>query len=525
MRIQTTVLTDSAKVLLATLVFFLSIEALLRFVYFVRNRFADYVPLPYSIEDEYGPTPPWLDGLRIIERDRALIWKLRSGLKRKYVDLFSPVPNEEVRRQLLRQFVPRLPDYLKDNPSWEISLNSRGFRDREFSTAKPPGAFRIVCLGDSWTFGANVGQDQNYPRQLQGLLQRAYPNRKIEVLNLGVLGYSSFQGRELLRRIALSLDPDVVIIAYALNDASPAGFHDSDMSGFNTSPAEKLGAWLSAHAESYKLLRYFLAIMTYRPPSFADKLRKTAETAAMANEPEEPEKLKPWLRVPLKDYEANITEMISLARSRGVGVILLYNELIRTRYRTALEEIAHAQRVPFVDGNALVSAAKKEIEKEVEAKLALEPAHGIGGTSAGEVEVLFRVYAGNRAVPKALYISGNHPKLGDLVPNKVALYDDGTHGDERAGDRVWSLSARFPPGTKLFYVYTNSGRESRWEGLDAPAIRSLTVENARESVRPVESFGRLYMHADNWHTNAAGYQLIARALFDVLKQDDRLNNR
>ena len=53
-----TLLTDSVKVLVATLVFFLLIEALLRFVYFVRNRFADYVPLPYSIEDEYGPTPP-----------------------------------------------------------------------------------------------------------------------------------------------------------------------------------------------------------------------------------------------------------------------------------------------------------------------------------------------------------------------------------------------------------------------------------------------------------------------------------
>jgi lysophospholipase L1-like esterase len=102
------------------------------------------------------------------------------------------------------------------------------------------------------------------------------------------------------------------------------------------------------------------------------------------------------------------------------------------------------------------------------------------------------------------------------------MYDDGTHGDERAGDGVWSLAATFAPGTKLYYVYTNSGLEGRWQGLDVPAIRSFTVGTTPKLYRPIESFGQLYMHADNWHTNAAGYQLIARALFEVLKQAPRL---
>jgi hypothetical protein len=107
------------------------------------------------------------------------------------------------------------------------------------------------------------------------------------------------------------------------------------------------------------------------------------------------------------------------------------------------------------------------------------------------------------------------------------MYDDGTHGDQMAGDRVWSYSATFAPGTKLSYIYTNSGEERKWEGLDVPYIRSFMVEakNGEEKVyRPIESFGKIYMHADPWHTNAVGYELIATALLEVLKKNDRVKD-
>ncbi len=34
---------------------------------------------------------------------------------------------------------------------------------------------------------------------------------------------------------------------------------------------------------------------------------------------------------------------------------------------------------------------------------------------------------------------------------------------------------------------------------------------------PVETFGRIYMQADNWHPDAKGYELIAQAIVDALK--------
>jgi lysophospholipase L1-like esterase len=34
---------------------------------------------------------------------------------------------------------------------------------------------------------------------------------------------------------------------------------------------------------------------------------------------------------------------------------------------------------------------------------------------------------------------------------------------------------------------------------------------------PIESFGRIYMQADNWHPDAIGYDVIARAVVGFLK--------
>jgi hypothetical protein len=119
-------------------------------------------------------------------------------------------------------------------------------------------------------------------------------------------------------------------------------------------------------------------------------------------------------------------------------------------------------------------------------------------------------------------IVGTAPELGNRVPNAIAMHDDGKDGDERAGDGVWSYAASFPAGTRLFYMYTNSGARGAWEGLDVPTIRHVTVPPSRAGepvYLPIETFGRIYMQADNWHTDAMGYDLIARAVVDAIALD------
>ena len=62
------------KSLATTIVFFVLMELALRAAYWGRNALVRYVPLPYSVGDDYGPIPPWLDNLLILRPDDALIW-------------------------------------------------------------------------------------------------------------------------------------------------------------------------------------------------------------------------------------------------------------------------------------------------------------------------------------------------------------------------------------------------------------------------------------------------------------------
>jgi lysophospholipase L1-like esterase len=123
---------------------------------------------------------------------------------------------------------------LSDNPILEyelrpgsshdgITINSSGFRDREFTRAKPPGIFRIAAIGDSVSFGLWVPQHTSYPKQLEVLLNdqladRSAPYSRIEVLNFGVTGYNVTQVVENLRTRVLDYDPDLIVYGYVLND-------------------------------------------------------------------------------------------------------------------------------------------------------------------------------------------------------------------------------------------------------------------------------------------------------------------
>ncbi len=536
-------LANLAGVVVSTVLLCAVVESLVRVAYFVRHSMVDYVPLPYVIGHSYGPMPPWLDGLRILEPDETLIWKNRPMRQRKYIDIFSPIHREEDRSALLRQFLSGLPDSLKDNPVWEISLNSTGFRDGEFPRTKQSSTYRIICLGDSWTFGANVGQQDAYPQRLQALLRQGFPKADFEVFNLGVLGYSSYQGLELLKKNINELVPDLVVIAFAMNDANIGGSRDKDMPAYNQKQNTLIKTLnrILEKLESYKLLAYWAQIIRYKPGSIGDELSVTDKSAQKPEEAVDYEKHEPWVRVSPIDYQRNIHAMINLARGHKAGVILLYNQLsadagevagiarlgLTSVYRMALEEISRAEGVPLVDSSVLITKARRRIEEGLESQLNLRVNQVRRARANGEIEVIFRVYSADWPVAKAVYITGAHPKLGELVPNRIAMYDDGTHGDQKAGDKVWSYSATFPPGTSLFYVYTNSGEEGKWEGLDIPHIRSLKVDAKDQGAkiyRPIESFGTIHMQADGWHTNAVGYELIAQALLEKLKEDARVRS-
>lgn len=48
--------------------------------------------------------------------------------------------------------------------------NSLGFRDRDHEIEKPPGVFRIVGIGDSFTYGVGASQDATFLARIEATL-------------------------------------------------------------------------------------------------------------------------------------------------------------------------------------------------------------------------------------------------------------------------------------------------------------------------------------------------------------------
>lgn len=80
--------------------------------------------------------------------------------------------------------------------------------------------YRIVCLGDSNTFGEDLPYAQTYPAVLQDLLREKYPDLNAVVINAGIRGHTSVQGLARLERDVLWYQPHVVVSAFGLNDGN-----------------------------------------------------------------------------------------------------------------------------------------------------------------------------------------------------------------------------------------------------------------------------------------------------------------
>lgn len=118
-------------------------------------------------------------------------------------------------------------------------INARGYRDLERATPKPPGVRRAVCLGDSFTFGSAVLFDDTWPQRVERLLSRERDERW-EAVNLGEEGLNTAQEAAKLSAEGFSYQPDVVVVAYVLNDSEDE----------NAAEARRAADWVSEEREN-----------------------------------------------------------------------------------------------------------------------------------------------------------------------------------------------------------------------------------------------------------------------------------
>lgn len=99
-------------------------------------------------------------------------------------------------------------------------FNELGLRDREV-LPKKPGEFRICVVGDSFTFGLGVEEEQTFVRRTEQLLRHRSDQvgipMNIRIINCGV-GGGPYQQHEWLREVGLKLHPDLVVQAFFIGN-------------------------------------------------------------------------------------------------------------------------------------------------------------------------------------------------------------------------------------------------------------------------------------------------------------------
>ena len=80
------------------------------------------------------------------------------------------------------------------------------------------GNLRVLCLGDSHTYGIWVQRSEAYPQQLESLWNQRTASPKLEVINVGVPGTSSSSLLRELPHLLETFDPDLLIVMVGGND-------------------------------------------------------------------------------------------------------------------------------------------------------------------------------------------------------------------------------------------------------------------------------------------------------------------
>ena len=147
---------------------------------------------------------------------------------------------------------------------YDYRHNSLGFRDVEHVSPKPTGTFRILGLGDSFTYGAGVPFEEIYLSRLEAMLNhRTGAHPRVEIIKAGIPRYFPQTERLLLEQYGPHFQPDLVTVAFLPNDVIDTFMGMDavtvDPSGFLvTREAQELGPWAVKAYEHCQFCRILL---------------------------------------------------------------------------------------------------------------------------------------------------------------------------------------------------------------------------------------------------------------------------
>lgn len=330
-------------------------------------------------------------------------------------------------------------------------------RETAFTAKKSPKTLCVICLGASASAGWPHQGGEIYSAYLQEALQRAYPDRRIEVLNLSAHAYAAYRVR-LIFEEALQFEPDVFVIWSGNNEflekrvyrtgeswvepLASAAKHSLLYRGVRGS---RVGRWLfpdntlSAHERGHHLYTMW------------SKLEQVA--VALRTDPEQFEAVK-------HHYASSIESMVEMAESRGIPVVLATVPVNLREWTPAVSchsvqgaELTHWETRYHHGRRALIGGDYRTAVEELTAAVAVDPQYAEGYFYLG------RAYEGLRSLDLAYenYVLARDydcnpfraiSAFGDTVRNIAARHANVTVADLVEAFR--GATAPYAPGFDLF---------------------------------------------------------------------------
>ncbi len=450
---------------------------------------------------DLAPAGPSSPGLARLERFHDLFYELDETL------IFRMPPN------LQSDFSEFL-----DNVSGPVSTNGFGYRGPIWQVEKPADTLRIVCLGDSITFGYGAADDETYPARLRDHL-RSKIEAPIEVLNLGVPGYSSYQGIRMMEHEVAALNPDILIVGFGFNDAfvkeqTESVYHDQLLAtrrGFGRFFADAVDVLGNS-----ALFRFLSKSLT--PPATGTSF-------------DDPSKL--TSRVPIDEYRTHLENIIERAVVAGTTVVLLNTDFPNAYSLQTLEQLAADHQLTLID---------------LPVRFAVTAGPQIGGQALprqdipvapdGETTVVLRMRVPKIAplpaedekkfVVRAIVVDDPSHRLDYRM---VRLRDNGEAPDLKARDGIWTGLTALPEGSRGEIAFRldpelgaafrspttffNSIFFHRLPIPDLPPEQLWETDLVPFNICP---FKRWMLDHEDIHPNADGYDLLARLVADAVRE-------
>jgi len=193
----------------------------------------------------------------------------------------QPIPFSKIRgkpKSVLFDIITRESAFFEYDVEYEH--NSLGFRDIEHAFSKPKNTFRILGLGDSFTYGQGVSFQDSYLYKLEEKLNsRNGKSPQIEIIKAGFRGYFPEPERLVFEHYGIKFQPDLILVSFLPNDVIDTFFGiDAIRIGetgylltYQGRRIEKLGVWLFRYSHVCRIvLPKLLSYVNNRAVSWPD---------------------------------------------------------------------------------------------------------------------------------------------------------------------------------------------------------------------------------------------------------------